>query len=473
MREASPGKARRCRVTVSRSEALVVECEEYETIDVDTSLWVSQAHSTIFNSEIDGKDVLRASFQNGRLRLQATSFVGVIPINDWVVVKVRPRVPLANLTRMVRDTDHSVLPLTAFARGYSGRGSVDDWAMDIYTEALIERVGEVLDLGLLRSYTTREDEGFVPHGRIEMGPTMQRFAARGIRNSAAYSWAERTIDTPANRCVKAALEMALAHLSQERQKPRKGDRAKVARLAGYMHVFDDVSDDPSQHFLDDPYVRDLIAVPDSRYYYRRLLDLCLLMLTGKNIALELGGSDVQLDSLLIDTNKLFEKFARVSLARRYERLGSPIEVLDGNTDGFVDLYDVPAQLPSPLGRPMTAVASSNSGRAQPDIVFRTLDGNFVLVAEVRNTVHALRSDLPERGEVEQAVTYALRYGLQFTVLIHPWLAGEKGLVYIGRVRSIDVFDFRLDLSSDDTLDARLEEMADVLATLAGLNPVLR
>ena len=90
----------------------------------------------------------------------------------------------------------------------------------------------------------------------------------------------------------------------------------------------------------------------------------------------------------------------------------------------------------------------------------------------RSGVKAQRSHtidtLPERGEVEQAVTYALRYDLPFALLIHPWIRGKKGLVYVGRVRTIDVYDYRLDLSLDETMDASLEDMAEVVAYLARL-----
>src|SRR3954449_6951506 len=99
-------------------DVTVVECAEYDHIELDTSLWLSAGHQTIFNSEIDGRDILRANFRSGVLKLQATSYVGVIPLNDRVVVRVRPRVPLANLTRMVIETGHDLLPLSAF-REYS------------------------------------------------------------------------------------------------------------------------------------------------------------------------------------------------------------------------------------------------------------------------------------------------------------------------------------------------------------------
>ena len=128
---------------------------------------MGDTHQAILNSEIDGKDVLRASFSGGRLRLQATSFVGVIPINDKVIVRVRPRVPLGDLTRMVIETGHGLLALSAL-REYTGRGTADDWIMDRYASALLDYVDDLLDQGMLRAYQRFEDEGHFPHGRLEM-----------------------------------------------------------------------------------------------------------------------------------------------------------------------------------------------------------------------------------------------------------------------------------------------------------------
>jgi 5-methylcytosine-specific restriction enzyme subunit McrC len=458
-------------VTAARSDVVIVECAEYGNIEIDTELWLGEGHQTIFNSEIDGRDVLRASFRKGVLKLQATSYAGVIPLNDRAVVRVRPRVPLANLTRMVVETGHDLLALSAF-REYSGRGTADDWAMDIYTDAILDYVDGLLDQGLLREYVRRDGEGHFPHGRLEFGRTIQRFAAKGIPNKAAYSWYERTVDTAANRCVKAAMEVVYAHITKVKAQPRKGDRARLARLGGQFLAFDEVSDDPDYRFLDDPQVLGLTPLPDPRAYYRPVLDLSVLILRGVGIALELGGEDVQMGSLLIDTNKLFENFVRVSLSKHATKSGWPVEVVNGNTEeGRVDLYDVPDPLPAPFGAPLSAVASIDAGKAQPDVVLKALDGSFPLIAEVKNTIHGATVEaetLPDRKEVEQAVTYAVRYGLNLTLLIHPWMKGAKGLVYVGRVRYVDVYDYRLDLSSDERIDEALADMAAVVARLAGL-----
>lgn len=456
----------------ARDGVVVIDCAEYDDIEIDASLWLTESHETRFNPEIDGRDVLRARFHKGVLRVQATSHVGVIPLNDRVVVRVRPRVPIANLTRMVVETGHSVLPLSAF-RDYAGRGTAGDWAMDVYTDALLDLVDELLDAGRLREYRRHEGEGHLPHGSIDFTRTVQRFAARGISHKAAYTWFERTVDTPHNRCVKAAMLIVHDHLSKTRAKPRKGNRARLARLAGQLGAFDEVSEDIDYRFLDDPHVLGLLPLPDPRAYYRPVLDLAVVIVRAVGLRLELGGNDVRLTSLLIDTNRLLENFVRVSLAKHAAKHRWPVEVLDGNTDhGRVDLYDVPDPLPAPLGTPLPALASRDPGKAQPDVVLKTIDGAYPLIAEVKNTahgVHAATDSLPERGEVEQAVTYALRYGLPFTLLIHPWVKGAKGLVYVGRVRSIDVYDYRLDLSSEQGVDRALADMAGAVAALAGLD----
>lgn len=445
----------------------VFDVEEYGFLDIDTDLWVGDGHTPVFNTEIDSRDVLRPSFKKGVLRLQATSYVGVIPLNERVVVRVRPRVPIANLTRMVVATKHNVMALTAL-REYSGKGSADDWAMDLYAGALLDFVDGLLDEGLLRTYVRREDEGHVPHGRIEMNRTVQRFAARGIPNKAVYSWHERTADNPINRCVRAAMEHVYEYIVGLPGKRTAENRRRLSRLSGQLLAFDEVSVDPDMRFLDDPEVIGATPLPDSRAYYRPALDLASVILRGVGLALDVGGSDVQMGSLLIDTNDLFENFVRVSLAKHAVEAEWPVGVLDGNGSGKVALYDVPDPVVQFRGTPVKAVAAKDAGLAQPDVVFRTIDGTVLLVAEVKNTDKAKHTDLPDRPEVHQAITYAVRYGLPFTVLIHPWVAGSAGLVYVGRINTIDVWDYRLDLSVDGGIDAALEDMATSLGELAGI-----
>lgn len=462
-------------MTGAHGDVVVVDCIEYGYVEVDSDLWVGRGHTTTFSSDIDGRDVLRATFNQGQVRLQATSYVGVIPLNEQVVVRVKPRFPIANLTRMVIDTGHNGVLALAALRGYSGRGTADEWTRQLYTDALLGYVDDLLDRGMMRRYERRTADGHFPRGRVEVSTTLQRFAARGVPNKAAFSWFERTVDISPNRCLKAALEQTRLGLTAPKRQQRKGDRSRLARLAGQLAALDQVSDDPDLTCLADDEVVGLRPLPQPRDYYRSALDVALLVLQDKGIDLDIGGSDdVRMSSLLIDTNSLFENFVRTSLAKHAIRDRWPADVLDGNTpQGWVDLYHVPSPPPAPFGQPLTAVAARDKGKAQPDIVIRGLGGQHLLVAEVKNTPGGAKGTadaLPPRPEVHQAITYALRYQLPLALLIHPWSQGAKGLLYVGRISDIDVYDYRLDLSTDAGTDAAIADMASVVARLAGLSP---
>lgn len=442
---------------------LLYSCEEYQYVDIDPAALLDEKHDLVLNSGVDGKDAFSVYFVKGKLRLQASSLVGIVPINDRVMLRIRPRVPISNLTRMVHDTGHPTIALDSF-REYRGHGSATDWAMDLYASALLRNVETIVQNGLHRSYVRREGEGSYPRGSVDLRRTVTRFVGRGNPHKLAFHWHERTTDTPVNRCLKAALLRIHRHLTRDTARPARGDRSKLSRLSGLMMAFSDVTVGDESALMADPMVLGLEALPEPRSYYRPALDLAVVILREQGLALDLGGEDVRLESLLIEMNQLFESFVRVALQRASRDRKWQEEVLDGNRDGYVSLYDVPQQLPKPLGYPMAAVATTARADAKPDLVFRSKDGSIPLVAEVKNTVHGRHAVLPERGEVNQAVTYAIRYGLRKTLLVHPWVKGVSGLVYIGRVNEVDVFDYRLDLSSDD-LDAAIGDMADAVQSL--------
>lgn len=436
----------------------VVPCEEYAHVDVDPRLLLAaDGHSLAINEDVKGKDVYRVAFSKGQLRLTASSYVGVIPLNDYVVLQVRPRVPIANLTRMVQETGHPTVALGAL-RTYRSHGTADDWAMDVYAQALIDYVDHILNQGLYRQYIRRKGEGGFPRGRVDFEKTTARFAARGVPNKAVFAWHERTIDTPVNRCIKAALLQAHRHLT--RGVRAKGYGALLARLAGQLHALEDVTVDPQQRFLTDAEVAGARPLPDPRFYYRPALNVALLILRKEGFALDLDGYDVRLGSLLIEMNDLFEDYVRVVLRREALARGWPIAVLD--QPAAVALYTRPARLPEPFGEPMEPVGPGTNASATPDIVLRMPDGTVHLAAEVKNT--AKGGVLPDRDEVNQAVTYAVRHGLDRALLVRPLKHGQPGLVYAGRVGTVDVFDYKMDLGTAD-LVAVTRDLADAVASL--------
>lgn len=434
-----------------------VSCEEYGHVDVDPALLLAPDGRLRINDDIMNRDAYRVSFAKGKLRFTASSMVGVIPLNDNVILRVRPRVPVSNLTKMVLDTGHPVVALQAF-RSYRGHGTAPEWLLDRYAEALIAQIDQILDKGLYRQYVRREGSGSFPRGRIDFQRTVASFASRGVPNKAAYSWHERTVDNPPNRCLKAALRVIHAHLS--RGKFEKGYGSLLAALVTQFRALETVEDDPALRFLEDPEVLGVRPLPDPRFYYRSALDIALLVVRGQGVALELEGADVRVQSLLVDMNDLFESYCRIMLLREASARQWPVMVLD--QQGRVPLYETPGELPRRDGEPLPPIGPGTSAEATPDIVFRMPDGTVPLVAECKNT--AKGGVLPDRSEVNQAVTYAVRYRLNKALVVRPRKYGQAGLWYAGQVGSVAVYEYSVDLGSEDLAGVQ-RDFADAVSYL--------
>lgn len=454
---------------MSSAPPQIIDCDEYGHVFLDPTLLIGDGLDLRVDTDVDGIDAFSVDFLKGRIRLRASSLVGLIPLNEHVILRVHPRVPIANLTRMVEITGHQAQKLKAF-RSYPGSGNAPDWVMNLYIETLIEQVDEVLNRGLLRNYEERHGEGSQPHGRIDFSRTVRRFASRGVAHKASYQWFERTPDNPPNRCLKAALVAVHRRLTDP--DGRQGGRGMISRVAVLLAAFDQVSDDPRREFLADTGVRDVTALPSNRSYYRGPLDIAQMILRQRGLGFDEEGDDARLPSLLIETNRLFETFVRVSLQNFADAARWPVQVFDGMKDGKIPLYERPEVLPKPMEATDTVLFQQDKpSHASADLVFRLPDGKVVLAGEVKNT--AKRGVLPERTEVNQAVTYAVRYGLDRTLLVRPLLHGTPGLSYCGRIGGVDVFDYKVNLGVED-LDAEVDRFALAISTLlptAAVTPI--
>ena len=423
------------------------ECKEYEHVSVARDEILRPDGTLDINPAVQKLNAFTIDFKGNELRLMAGGFVGIVPINNRLVLRITPRTPIVNLTRMVERSGYQALAIDAL-RTYAPSTSISEWLLDIYADALIRHCTEIVNGGLYRSYRREGDAGSRPRGHIEVGGTIRRFAARGIANKAQFSWFERTTDNALNQCLKAALFV----LHRRYVGPRKGfskSRTRVRQLSSLLQSLSDVSDDASRLFLHDPVVSGVALPPASRIYYREPLRLAASIIANQGVSLDEGRGDVTLTSMLLNMGELFEAYVRTTLQLKAASAAWPVSVLDGNTDGNLSLYTSPAPKVEIGGNVLKPLVESvaNPPRVTPDIVFRRADGSVPLVAELKNT---LMKDLPSRSEVEQAVTYAVRYGTTRVLLVHPkGRANDGGLQLLGEVGSVSVFDYRYDLFASD------------------------
>jgi 5-methylcytosine-specific restriction enzyme subunit McrC len=139
---------------------------------------------------------------NGRrFVLRPTTVVGLVPITRDLMIRIAPKVPVANLFGMLEI----VHGLSSF-KLYSGIGQVDA------VEQIYARVAALLARGVMRrvrkglyaSYMSQEERSLVARGRLDIVQSM-RFQWRGsIQLHCSYEM--QTIDNDENRILLWALD---------------------------------------------------------------------------------------------------------------------------------------------------------------------------------------------------------------------------------------------------------------------------
>ncbi|MCZ1073310.1 5-methylcytosine restriction system specificity protein McrC [Rhodococcus sp. A5(2022)] len=437
----------------------VIHAREYGLIDVEPADVLGPDGRLVLTPGVLNKYV-RADFKNNELRLMAKGVTGLIPLTDRLTVQVRPRFPVRNLTHMVSVCGYVPTVVSAL-REYTSTDRFSDWMLDVMADALLAAFDVITLNGLLRTYHRRTEVSSYPHGRIDTTATVLRYSSRGVNHQAQYSWFERTTDNPPNRCLKSA--MAQLHAHYLRLDRHSGVRERISRLGEAMRVLHSVTRESRLFSLEDPQVRGTVPLPETRSYYRPALELALAILTRRGISLDASTGTVQMQSLLVKTEDLFEEFVRLSLQDALaDQTG--LSVLDGNKDpGALSLYEQLTDTDRGVLPEHGVPAISGRARdANPDIVFRLDSGSHPLVADVKYTEV---TDFADRSEVEQVVLYGLRYRAPVALTIHPRRGGAtKGLHVAGRIGSVIVAQYRVDLGAED-LEIEMEHMAVQISEL--------
>lgn len=450
------------RVRLVAPERHLVVCEEYADIEVmPEEVMAPNGQLRILAEAL--KHYVTTDFKDGRLRVRSRGVSGLFALTEEITVQVRPRFPLTNLTHMVSVCGY-VPTVLASMRPYRTADRWEDWMLDVVSDAFLIAMETVEERGLLRIYERRTGKSSFPHGRIQVGETINNYESRGIVHKVVYSWFEKSADNPANRCLRAAA--LRLHDQYSEKSPEKGTRDKISRLGNVLRLLEEASDDQKRSFVNDFLIRGEEQLPESREYYRPALNLAIVALNQRGLDLDTDGGSVSLGSLLVKSEDLFEDFVRLSLQRALAE-HPELQVLDGNVEpGKRNLYENVAEELSML-LPPHEVVRGKIPDATPDVLFENTAGSFPLVADVKYTNVTRYAD---RAELEQALVYGVRYRSPVVVTIHPRKQhSAKGLVVSGRIGDIIVAQYRVDLAADD-LDAEMEAMAVSLVELIAAMP---
>ena len=134
-----------------------------------------------------------------------------------------------------------------------------------------------------------------PRGRIQIGRTVQRAIACGVRHKAAIAYYQRSVDNPSNRCLLYAVWWLSQYVDRVQDELARGQRNRIRRDLNYAwHALPGVGLDKAESFLDDATVLGARPLPTLRSYYRPALDLALTIIGRKAVRLEASEGSLHL-----------------------------------------------------------------------------------------------------------------------------------------------------------------------------------
>lgn len=422
------------------SDHITYQVLEWQHIPVEPSRLLVDGKLNVYASVLKG-DYFQLRPQKGGLTLQAGAFIGVIPLNDYVTIEVAPRVPMHNLSRVLRISKQSPQPLERTTRWYEHEPEMYPSLVDLYARALIDQVDEIRLKGLTRDYERRQEATSFPRGRIMMNETVKSLVPRGMSQKVVASWYQRTIDIPVNRCLKYAIWfLARSRRDLVRARAATQSRSIMRGLNRAYRLFDGVELDIGRRFMSDPVVLGIHDLPSVRAYYRSALALSLAVIQQRAVTLDRGSGDLKLPSLLVNMSDVFEDYLRNIVIERATSESWSLSVLNGNHD-------------APRGGKRRLLHTGVEVKASPDVVVAS-DANGDQTFPVLVEVKYKPSDRPlDRDDLNQAISYAVSYRAPHVVLAQPRGGGadvtSAGLHELGTIENVTIHQYVFDLDAED------------------------
>ena len=401
----------------------IIPMESRGTTSIPVSALMIGDNIEVF-PEVEAKGLFHLHFAGRELQLVAGPYIGLIPINPRVTIDVRPRLPVANLARVIDRSEQPIAVLQGVERPYKDSTESTSSILEFLSENLVQSLRPILLSGMLKNYSRTRRNRTEPRGKIDVHATLCRNYSRGSRHLVYSVYYESNVDNRHNQVIKAALWYSAARLRRAAVRNRTLISQLNSRLQRFERVSEPVSEEILYRVRDDVWKQRL---PASRRYYERPLKIALTILLRGSISLLEHGRDVELSSFIINFEELFEAYIRQVLREEAAIHAEEISVQDGNKEGGKALYD-------DVGEP----------RAQPDIVLSSSDRQSIVVVEVKYKRSINRAD------VNQALVYGISYRANAVALVYPETRVDRfGLRYRGKLGNVVLFSYGFDLGNAD------------------------
>lgn len=411
----------------------IIPLNSRDTIDLPITDLIIDGKLDIY-PHVEAKGLLFLQFRRNMLTLAAGPYIGLIPLTPTVSVEVRPKLPIGNLARILDAARGSLSSITGVDRLYLSNDLASNSVLEFLAANLIDALRPVQENGLLKDYVRVTEMTSSPRGKIDLTGTMMNAWSRGLKHKVQAQRFEQTSDVPVNRVLKGALRLVLARMKVSGD---HGRQLVAAVNRAYFDMPSSIGDMRGRDFDDAKHLLMARLLPESRAYYNRALEIALLIISNRGISLQEYGSDVMMETFIVNFETMFEDYLRRVLLLRADP--NLIRVRDGNHEGKKPLFDDRKEPP-----------------AQPDIVISSVATGKKLIAEVKY------KERPNRDDYNQAITYAVTYRTDRAILVHQNRPGAPtGLRHIGTMNGIVLDAYAFDLSHAN-LDAEEQAFANVV-----------
>lgn len=401
----------------------IFPCVERQSVEVPVAELLTSSGKFDILPSVASKGYFDIDYRGGQLVFRAGKFVGLIPINDRVVIDVKPKVSVSDLLHIVDRAEEAVSYLDFFVRPYKERKETEESLLGLIVRTLLKQLRQVENEGLYKNYARiRETGTFKP--RIDFAKTIQREWCRGNYSRTSNEVFLFTRDNPLNRLIKFTIWYCAHYLEL-----RSGESEIRQELSSFYNLVEMVPLDLTRSFL--PNVLSTVEsgrIPVLRNYYLGIARTCLLIISGHSVSLEKAGSDVTLLSFILNLEEIFEKYVRNVLRLWAKSNRSEVGVRDGNK-----------------GKRNYLFHDSRVFDIYPDI-YLTSDTKRPLVADVK---YKPKIDEHDRYQV---ISHSASMGAKKAVIIVPAFGGgDSGLIRRGQVFNgdgIEVFEYHMKLDGD-------------------------
>ncbi|RWB44793.1 MAG: hypothetical protein EOQ46_12825 [Mesorhizobium sp.] len=408
----------------------IIDCQEFGVIELGIDRLLVNGEIAL-DSRIVEKGFLNFSLVKGQVVFRADKHVGLIPLNDRVAIRVRPRAAVANIAHMIVKSGIAPFAIPDFSRGYLPNFEAGPNVERVYCGPLASGLERVVAGGLMKSYVSQKNPP--PwRGRLLVSDTIRRHRARNVRYMGEFEFKTLSHSGPENIALKHAAKFALAWLMANDRKS-----LLISRMARVIGSFDTVPDfEGYLPLLLQQIARSAAQLPSHYSYYRDPLWTAYLILQGKVPDL-VGEGFVTLDSLIVDLSRVFEAYIRRVLADR--ATARNWRIVNGE-DLFYPFF-----------------SDGDDFRVKPDIVIVS-DGSPVAILDAKYKLEPKESD---RYEV---LSFMDALGVQRGGFVSPLRPGDSS-VYLGTTSSGKALSsLRFDLAAQD-LEAEADRFVSNVAKL--------